>query len=270
MRELERDLPVDAASTRGAGAPSPPGHLAIVGAGRVGRSLAVAADRAGLEVTLAGREGAAEALRGAGAAILCVPDAAIADAANVVAGADPVPPLVGHVSGASTLEALRPAVEAGARAFSLHPLQTVPEGGADFTGVPAAIAGGDPDALEFARELATGLGMRPFEVDERHRAAYHAAASIASNYLVALEETAVELLGAAGVEDGRELLAPLVLSTAANWAELGPQALTGPIARGDEATVDRHREVLRERAPELAGLYEELAHHTRRVSGRRR
>ena len=61
--------------------------------------------------------------------------------------------------------------------------------------------------------------MRPFRVDEERRAAYHAAASIASNFLVALEESAAELLERAGVEDARELLAPLVLRTAANWAE---------------------------------------------------
>ena len=88
--------------------------------------------------------------------------------------------------------------------------------------------------------------MRPFEVPEESRAAYHAAAAIASNLLVALEESAAELLARLGVEDARELLAPLVLRTAANWAERGPDALTGPIARGDEATVERHRAALAE------------------------
>ena len=81
--------------------------------------------------------------------------------------------------------------------------------------------------------------MVPFDVPEESRAAYHAAAAIASNFLVALETSAEELLEAAGVEDARELLAPLVLRTAANWAERGAAALTGPIARGDEATVTR-------------------------------
>jgi predicted short-subunit dehydrogenase-like oxidoreductase (DUF2520 family) len=262
MRELERDLPADNATSRGAPAP---GLLAIVGAGRVGRSLAAAAERAGLEVAVAGRDDAAEAMRDAGAVLLCVPDSAIAEAAHAVAAVEPVPPLVGHVSGATELTALAAAEDAGAMTFSLHPLQTVPEGGADFAGVPAAIAGSSQEALDFARELAAGLGMRPFEVAEEHRAAYHAAASIASNYLVALEESAVELLAAAGIEGGRDLLAPLVLTTAANWSELGSDALTGPIARGDDATVARHLEALRERAPELAGLYEQLAHRALRV-----
>jgi predicted short-subunit dehydrogenase-like oxidoreductase (DUF2520 family) len=108
--------------------------------------------------------------------------------------------------------------------------------------------------------------MRPFAVDEADRTAYHAAASIASNFLVALEESAAELLAEAGVKDARELLAPLVLRTAANWAERGPAALTGPIARGDDATVDRHLAELRERAPELVPLYEALAERTRAIA----
>jgi predicted short-subunit dehydrogenase-like oxidoreductase (DUF2520 family) len=110
--------------------------------------------------------------------------------------------------------------------------------------------------------------MRPFAVPEEHRAAYHAAASIASNFLVALEESATELLARAGVEDARELLAPLVLRTAANWAEDGAGALTGPIARGDQPTVARHREALAELAPELVPLYDALAQRTREIARR--
>jgi predicted short-subunit dehydrogenase-like oxidoreductase (DUF2520 family) len=101
--------------------------------------------------------------------------------------------------------------------------------------------------------------MRPFEVPEEQRAAYHAAASIASNFPVALEESAAELLERAGVADARELLAPLVLRTAANWAERGPEALTGPVARGDRETIERHRAALAELAPELLPMYEALA-----------
>ena len=118
--------------------------------------------------------------------------------------------------------------------------------------------------LSFARALAEALGMRPFEVPEESRAAYHAAAAMASNLLVALEESAAELARAAlGIEDARELLAPLVLRTAANWAERGPDALTGPIARGDRATVERHRAALAETAPELLA-------RLRRAGGARR
>jgi len=114
--------------------------------------------------------------------------------------------------------------------------------------------------------------MNPFVVSEESRAAYHAAAAIASNFLIALEASAVELLEAAGVadpEEARELLAPLVLRSAANWAERGPDALTGPIARGDEETVERHLAAIDGVAPELLGLYHALAERTRAVAAGR-
>ena len=82
---------------------------------------------------------------------------------------------------------------------------------------------------------------------------------MASNFLIALEATAEELLAAAGIEDGRDLLAPLVLRSAANWAQHGSTALTGPIARGDEDTVRRHLEAIEEIAPELADSYRAMA-----------
>jgi predicted short-subunit dehydrogenase-like oxidoreductase (DUF2520 family) len=240
--------------------------LAIVGSGRVGGSLARAAEDAGLTVALADRDQAGDASRESGAALLCVPDASIAEAAAAVAHA--VPPLrfVGHTSGATGLDALAPAAEAGAATFSLHPLQTVPDAATEFTGSPCAISGSGAEALELARTLAEALGMRAFEVPEDRRAAYHAAASMASNFLVALEESAAELLAAAGIDDARELLAPLVLRSAANWAERGGEALTGPIARGDEATVERHLEALRRFAPELVETYEALAARTRELA----
>jgi predicted short-subunit dehydrogenase-like oxidoreductase (DUF2520 family) len=265
MRELEREPTTISAIPRG-GPPPELGSLAIVGPGRVGRAIAAAAERAGLDATLAGREDAREAIAGAQTVVLCVPDTEIRAAAEVAMSVVPGPELVGHVSGATGLDALEAATSAGAGAFSLHPLQTVPAAGADFTEIPAAVSGSTPAALEAACMLAQRLGMRPFEVAEEHRAAYHAAAAIASNFLVSLQESAVALLAAAGIEDGRSLLAPLVLSTAANWSELGPEALTGPIARGDEETVARHLEALRERAPELVGLYEELAERTRQLA----
>jgi predicted short-subunit dehydrogenase-like oxidoreductase (DUF2520 family) len=84
--------------------------------------------------------------------------------------------------------------------------------------------------------------------------------------LIVLQESAADLLGRLGTDEARELLAPLVLRTAANWVELGPQALTGPIARGDQTTVDGHRAALQERAPELLPLYDILAERARAVA----
>jgi predicted short-subunit dehydrogenase-like oxidoreductase (DUF2520 family) len=255
MRELEREL---------VPTPSPDAPIAVVGRGRVGRSLHAAAEGAGIPARLIAGGDAADAA-GATAVLLCVPDDAI-PAVCVDLAAAGVPALVGHVSGASTLDVLDPAAERGARAFSIHPLQTFADGDTDVTGVPAAIAGGDEQAEVFAAGLASALGMRPFAVPEERRAAYHAAASIASNFLIALEESAAELLQSAGVEDARELLSPLVLRTAANWADRGGEALTGPVARGDEATIERQREAVAELAPELAEMYEALVERTRAVA----
>jgi predicted short-subunit dehydrogenase-like oxidoreductase (DUF2520 family) len=248
MRELERDsLP----------SPLSAGPLVVVGRGRVGGSLSKAAELAGLQLRLAATDAAVDACADAGAVLLCVPDGAIAEVCGRIASTPP--PLVGHVSGASTLDALAAAADRGAATFSLHPLQTFADGDTRVDGNPAAIAGSNEEAVSFARSLAEALGMRPFEVPEESRAAYHAAAAIASNLLIALEESAAELFDRIGIDDARELLAPLVLRTAANWAERGPAALTGPIARGDHATVERHRAALAETAPELVPLYEALA-----------
>ena len=251
MRELERETFPSPHSDALGGAP-----LAIVGRGRAGGSLARAAETAGIEVKLAGRVDATEACAGAGSALLCVPDAAIREVREAVG--DAAPPLIGHVSGASGLEALELPDDTGSARFSIHPLQTFADDATPVEGTPCAVAGSNERALRFATSLAEALGMRPFEVPEERRAAYHAAASIASNLLVALEESAAELLERAGVTDARELLAPLVLRTAANWAERGPEALTGPVARGDRETVERQRAALAELAPELLPMYEAL------------
>lgn len=257
MRELERDTNRTAASLPA---------LAVVGAGRVGGAVARAAAKAGLDAALAGRDDALAAARGSEAVLLCVPDAAIAEAAGALASAIPPVRFVGHTSGVHGLAALSPALAAGAATFALHPLQTIPGPDTELGGSPCAVAGSTPEALELAVGLASALGMRPFEVPDEARVAYHAAASMASNFLVALEESAAELLARAGIESGRELLAPLVLRTAANWAELGPAALTGPIARGDEATVELHLEALDRVHPALTPAYLALADRARALA----
>ena len=263
MRDLKRGDPI----TPSAQAPVAIATLAVVGRGRVGGSIAMAAKRAGIDVVTAGRDDLGD-VGAADAALLCVPDSEIENAAIALAQAPANLRLVGHTSGATGLAALDAVTAGGAAVFSLHPLQTIPDAGAEFTGCPCAIAGSDADALAFARAVAERLEMVPFEIRDADRATYHAAAAMASNFLVALEESAAGLL-AQLTPDARELLAPLVLRTAANWSERGSAALTGPIARGDEATVERHLEALRERAPELVPMYEALAERTRQIAGGR-
>ncbi|HWH92642.1 MAG TPA: DUF2520 domain-containing protein [Baekduia sp.] len=230
-------------------------RCAVVGHGRLGTALAAALRSARVHVDGPLRRGATAA--DADVVLLCVPDAEIAAAAAHVAPGR----LVGHCSGATTLAPLAGHPEA----FSLHPLMTVTRAGADFAGASAAVAGTTGRARDTARDLATVLGMTPIDVPDADRAAYHAAASIASNFLVTLEWSAERV----GRLD-RAALAPLVRATVENWAGQGAHdALTGPIARGDEATVARQRAAVAERAPDLVGLFDALTATTRALAAER-
>jgi predicted short-subunit dehydrogenase-like oxidoreductase (DUF2520 family) len=230
--------------------------IAVIGAGRLGTALAASLRATGLAV-----EGPLG--RGAGAdadvVLLCVPDGEIAAAAAAVEAG----PLVGHCSGATGLEPL-----AGHEGFSLHPLMTVPTGAPPgvFEGASAAVDGSTPEAVAVAEEIARRLGMRPLRVAAEDRTAYHAAASIASNFLVTLEGAAERLAATAGVD--RQALAPLVRAAVEDWVRLGAErALTGPIVRGDEGTVARQREAIAARTPELLPLFDALADATRVLAG---
>jgi predicted short-subunit dehydrogenase-like oxidoreductase (DUF2520 family) len=232
--------------------------IAIVGRGRLGPALAGALSAAGHSV--AGPLGRGADGSGAGVVLLCVPDAEIAAAARAVPPRDGL--LVGHCSGATGLDVLAPH-----EAFGLHPLTTVAHGGAAFAGAGAAIAGTTPRAEATARALAERLGMNPFAVADQDRPAYHAAAAIAANFLTTLEAAAERLAATAGVP--REALVPLVRAAVDNWAALGGRdALTGPIARGDEDTVARQRAAVAERTPDLLDLFDALADATRALAGR--
>jgi predicted short-subunit dehydrogenase-like oxidoreductase (DUF2520 family) len=249
--------------TAAAGSPRTLARVGIVGRGRVGAALAAGLAQAGYEVD--GPAGRGEVPAG-DAVLLCVPDSEIAAACLTVAGRAA---LVGHTSGATPLSALAAAAEHGAAVFGLHPLQTIAGEGAVVAGSGCAVAGSSPRALAVAEELAHALGMTPFEIDDEQRAAYHAAASMASNYLLALESGAESVAAGAGIgrEDARRLLGPLVRQTVENWLARGPEeVLTGPVARGDEATVARQREAVAAAAPELLGLFDALTERTRSLA----
>lgn len=217
----------------------------------MGTALAAALRASGARVS--GPHGRGYLGSGDAVVLLCVPDGAIPTAAAAVSSG----PLLGHVSGATGLEAL------GRPGFRLHPLMTVPTTGARFDGVTAAVAGTDPAALAVARAVADRLGLRPVEVAEADRVAYHAAAAMASNFLVTLESAAADLMGTVGLD--RQVLVPLARAALENWAASGPAALTGPVARGDEAVVAAHRQVIAERRPEVLPLFDELVAATRRL-----
>ncbi|HXV95068.1 MAG TPA: Rossmann-like and DUF2520 domain-containing protein [Gaiellaceae bacterium] len=223
----------------------------VVGAGRVGSAVAARlAER--LPTRLTGRE---LETGGADLVLLCVPDRAIPE---VAAALEPGP-WIAHTSGARTLDALDP----HRRRFGLHPLQTfVPDGGpGQLDGSWAAVSGESDEAREAGLELARLLRLKPFVIEDEEHPLYHAAAAIASNFLVTIHWAAAELFEAAGAPP--EALLPLMRRTMENGFEL-----TGPISRGDWETVERHLEVIRESRPELEPMYRALTDMTAAVAAR--
>jgi predicted short-subunit dehydrogenase-like oxidoreductase (DUF2520 family) len=221
------------------------GSIHLIGTGRAGAAIRGRLAERGLHVT-DGRSVAP----GAELVLLAVPDSVIA---RVTAGV-PIGPWVAHVSGATRLIALDP----HERRFSVHPLQTLTRerGPEQLDGAWCAISGETGDALQRARWLADALGLRPFEVADDHRALYHAAAVFGGNYLVTLHRVATRLLVEIGAPP--EAIVPLMSRTIENGFEL-----TGPIARGDLATIEAHLAALEERAADLVPLYRALADATR-------
>jgi len=230
-------------------------HVAIIGRGRLGRSLAQLLAEAH-QVELLGRdEGTSAPI-----VLLTVPDAEIAQAGATLRPGT----VVLHCSGTTPFEVLRPHRPAG----SFHPLMTFPGpnvGIPALQGVPAAISG-DPEALDIARDLALFLGMEPLEVPGDRRL-YHAAAVMAGNFATVLLAEASRALTAAGVDPERApaLLAPLALQSIKNAGEYGPAAtLTGPVARGDDTTLHGHRDALVSAGlSDLLPLYELLIQRAR-------
>jgi predicted short-subunit dehydrogenase-like oxidoreductase (DUF2520 family) len=212
----------------------------VIGRGRVGSALAARLEERGVELCANGAE----------LTLLCVPDTAIRDVAR---GLSPGQGWIAHVSGATPLSALDPHT----RRFSVHPLQTFTRsrGPEQLDGAWAAVTAETDEARGQALELAHTLGLEPFELDDADRPLYHAGAAMASNFLVTLHDAAAGLLAAAGAPP--EALEPLMRRTIDNDFEL-----TGPIERGDWATVEAHRKAIREARPDLEPLYDLLAEAT--------
>ena len=216
-------------------------RIKVVGRGRVGGAIAGRLAERGLLVES----------DDADLVLLCVPDAAIRD----VAGATRPGPWIAHVSGATPLTALDP----HSTRFGLHPLQTFTRdrGPEQLDAAWAAITGESDDARVRGRWLADQLGLRAFDMTEKSRVLYHAGAVMASNYLVTLFRAAARMVTTAGAPE--EVLLPLMRRTMDNGFDL-----TGPIARGDWATVDAHLDAIRRSTPDLEPMYRALAEATAR------
>ena len=248
--------------------------IGIVGPGRAGQGLALALTRAGYIVKLHGRRGMPVPpplvltwggvppwLGDVEVVLLAVRDGAIADAAGELAGSNAVTPAhtVLHLSGLLDETPLEPLRASGAALGCLHPLQAIarPESAAErLRGAVAALTG-DARAVEVGGQLARSLGMRPVQLAGTTKPRYHAAAAIASNYLVVLAAVAERLMADAGIAPAhaRAGLATLMEGTLANVRAQGGAALTGPIARGDLETVRAHLAVL---PPDLQNIYRAL------------
>jgi predicted short-subunit dehydrogenase-like oxidoreductase (DUF2520 family) len=275
-------------------------RFAIVGAGRLGSSLALAMSAKGGELvgyvclTPAGRCRAHEWLRSPAAAglgdlvssrpdlyVISVPDSVLPGVAtDLAAGIRPqagdgspvtdsgVAPVILHTSGASSIDVLHPCADAGATTLAFHPLQTFSEpltGSKRFAGAAVAVTPAAGPAcsvgLDAGFSLARALDAYPFLLADEKRVIYHAAACVASNYLVTLESCAQRLFVEAGMPEHEALVLFLPLARAAmdNLANQGPVgALTGPLSRGDVITVSNHLEALSHSAPDLEAVYRSM------------
>lgn len=264
-------------------APSSPA-FALVGPGRAGTTIGLALQAAGYQaLAVAGRAPDAASTRAAAAALGCrcslvsevghgaatviiaTPDAAIERTAEAIADSLEPGSLVVHLAGSRGIDVFdaltrdRPDVRVGA----LHPLQTLPGTGRGvdvLAGSWAAVAG---DAR--VAEIAEALQLEVFEISDADRARYHATAVVASNHLVALIGQVERM--AKSIDVPLAAFAPLLRAALENAIELGPtDALTGPVARGDLETVERHLAAL---SPADRDAYRAMAREAARLSGRR-
>jgi predicted short-subunit dehydrogenase-like oxidoreductase (DUF2520 family) len=269
-------------------------RLNIVGAGHVGRVLGrlfhqhgVFAVQDVLTRSLASAQDAV-AFIGAGRALVQAAELRPAQVWMLAVGDDQIAPAcaalaargllngatVFHCSGAKASNELQAASQAGARVASVHPVRSF----ADAAAVAAAFDGtwcgveGDMDALAVLSPACEAIGARLVNIDAAAKTVYHAASVFASNYLVTVLDAALRAYVAAGVppEVARELARPLASETLANVFKLGaPGALSGPIARGDVATVARQHAALQDWDAPTAALYEALVAATTALAERK-
>ena len=259
-------------------------RVGIVGAGRVGAVLGAALRRAGHEiagvyaVSAASRDRAADllpgvpvvdlptAVAGMDLVLLAVPDDVLGDLVAGLAATNTweAGQLVAHTSGRDGVAVLEPVRAAYALPLALHPAMTFTGTAMDLERLADCVFGVTaPEGLrELAMALVLDMGGTPVWIAEEMRVTYHAALAHGANHLVTLIAQAMEVLAAAGVEHPDRALGPLVRAALDNALRLRDAALTGPVARGDVGTVERHLAALEALAPQVKDTYVALARAT--------
>lgn len=270
-------------------------RVAIIGCGKVGTSLARYMSQIGCTVyglasrTLSSAEkvaklvgcerystNALEIIKGTELVFITTPDGIIAKVCTALAEENGFEEgvQVFHCSGSLPSTILEPARRSGAIIGSMHPLQSFARDYGDinpFKGIVMAVEG-DEKAVETGLTLSELLESKGFRIETHAKTLYHASAVVASNCLVTLIDFAYQLLESSGIgsKDAYTVLGPLVEGTLANIKTVGPtDALTGPVIRGDAATVSDHLEAIETSLPHLKQLYTVLGRHTLDVAKRR-
>ena len=268
--------------------------LNLIGAGNVGRVLGRlfalhgqfqiqqvltrSAPSAQQAVDFIGAGGAVagyDQLRPAAVHLLAVGDDQITPACEALARAVPLKDsIVFHCSGALASGQLQAARDAGARVASVHPIRSFADPAAVAAQFPGTFCGveGDAAALAVLTPALEAIGARPVPIDASAKTVYHAAAVFASNYLVTVLDAALRAYQAAGIPEpvARQMAQPLAAESMANVFRLGAaEALSGPIARGDFATVARQQRAVGEWDAATGDLYQSLVAPTTDLARRK-
>lgn len=261
--------------------------IAVIGAGKVGSALAILLHNKGYRISgvasrtfdsaakLAARlncpvfDDCVQAAREADLVLVTTPDREISPVSARIASGGGYRPgqVVAHTSGAHPSGELYGAREAGALALSIHPLQSFAEVEGAMENLPGSYFAleGDEDAVKMGEKIVCDLKGKSFVIEARDKPLYHAAACVASNYLVSVLHLATGLYQNFGLsrEQAFEALFPLIRGTVENIRRSGPvQALTGPVARGDVPTVEGHLQAMKNISVQEKELYKQLGSYT--------